>query len=76
VNLFGASNSGELQSRGLVHFSADSAEFTARSLTENMDLTPFALDLQFPWPTIREVCPIAFAAIILAEIRQRVPAGN
>jgi hypothetical protein len=35
---------GELQSRGLVHFSADRHCHLAGLTTENMDLTPFAFD--------------------------------
>jgi hypothetical protein len=38
---------GELQSRGLVHFSAKTLCFQAQPVSENMDLTPLRVTLQF-----------------------------
>ena len=40
---------GELQSRGLVHFSASKHQTIGQSLAENMDLTPSPWTLQFAW---------------------------
>jgi hypothetical protein len=40
---------GELQSRGPVHFSAQTLRFLRKALSENMDLTPLRRTLQFSW---------------------------
>jgi hypothetical protein len=40
-----ASSSGDLQSRGLVHFSARTPGFSGKALSENMDLTPWRQSL-------------------------------
>jgi len=43
---------GELRSRGLVHFSASQRQVFRQSSTENMDLTPSPLTLQFSRPFV------------------------
>ena len=44
-----AERAGGLQSRGLVHFSAERLDVMVWALPENMYLTPSALTLQFSW---------------------------
>jgi hypothetical protein len=42
-------NTGGLQSPGLVHFSAKTLCFQTQPMSENMDLTPLRVTLQFYW---------------------------